>query len=118
MGKVVAAKHYLRAWVYVVAGARPGALLGDSDAEALCIASTNQEGSPPKEETTRIVSGYKRPVLTKIKTKKGQDDKASIRTKAKTDIGDSKAVTNLGDSHQDRHRAGDKTKTENDNGDS
>ena len=145
MGKVVAAKHYLRApglagymdtkemfkttlttasgastrtWVYVVAGARPEALLGDSDAEALGIASTNQEESPPKEETTRIVSRYKRPVLTEIKTKKGQDDEAGVRTKAETNIGDSKAMTNLGDSHQDRHRAGDKTKTETYNGDS
>ena len=27
-------------------------------------------------------------------------------------------MTNLGDSHQDRHRAGDKTKTETNNGDS
>ena len=132
--------------MYVVAGARPGALLGDSDAEALGITSTNQEGSPPKEgqegknhedvnntsipamlrspdkvvsterppyrkvktkgkeETTRIVSGYKRPVLTEIKTKKWQDDEASVRTKAETNIGDSKAVTNLGDSHQDGQR--------------
>ena len=48
-----------------------------------------------KEETTRIVNGYKRPVLTKIKTKKGQDNEASVRTKAETNIGDSKAVTNL-----------------------
>ena len=51
-----------RTSVYVVAEARPEVLLGDSDTEALGIASTNQEGSPPKEETTRIVSRYKRPV--------------------------------------------------------
>ena len=90
----------------MVAGARPEALLGDSDTEALGIASSNQEGSPPKEgqegknledvnnasiparlrkagkevitekppphkvktkgkeETTRIVNGYKRLVFT------------------------------------------------------
>ena len=76
MGKVVAAKNYLRVkgsagymdtkgmfkttlttasgastrtWVYVVTGARLEAHLGDRDAEALGIGSTNQEGSPPKE---------------------------------------------------------------------
>ena len=32
-----------------------------------------------KEETTRIVNGYKRPVFTEIKTKKGQDNKVKIR---------------------------------------
>ena len=76
MGKVVAANNYLRekglagymdtkrmlkttlttargastrTWVYVVTGARLEALLGDHDAEAIGIGSTNQEGSPPKE---------------------------------------------------------------------
>jgi hypothetical protein len=75
MGKVVAAKRYLRArgssgyldtkgmvkttltaasggskrtWVYVVAGARPEAILGDHDAEDLCIVSSNLEGRPPE----------------------------------------------------------------------
>jgi hypothetical protein len=73
MGKVVAAKSYLRAWgsnnyldtkgmfktnlttasgatkrtwVYVVAGARPEPLLGDQDAEDLGIVSFNPEGHP------------------------------------------------------------------------
>ena len=73
MGKVVAAKSYLRAWgsnnyldtkgmfktnlttasgatkrtwVYVVAGARPEPLLGDHDAKDLGIISFNPEGRP------------------------------------------------------------------------
>ena len=77
MGKVVAAKSYLRAWgsseyldtkgmfkttlttasgaskrtwVYVVAGARPEPLLGDHDAEDLGIISFNPEGCSPEEE--------------------------------------------------------------------
>ena len=77
MGKLVAAKSYLRAWgstdyldtkgmfkttlttasgatkrtwVYVVAGARPEPLLGDHDAEDLGIVSFNPEGRAPKEE--------------------------------------------------------------------
>ena len=44
--------------------------------------------------------------------------RAGDMTKAETDIGDSKAVTNLGDSHQDGHRAGVATKAETDSGDS
>ena len=32
-----------------------------------------------KEETTRIVNGYKRPVFTETKTKKGQEDVLKIR---------------------------------------
>ena len=39
-------------------------------------------------------------------------------TKAETDIGDSKAVTNHGDSYQDGHRESDKTKAETNSGDS
>ena len=44
--------------------------------------------------------------------------RAGVRTKAETDIGDSKAVTKLGDSHQDGHRAGVKTKAVTNIGDS
>ena len=117
-GNCTASGASTRTSVYVVAEARPEVLLGDSDTEALGIASTNQEGSPPKEETTRIVSRYKRPVLTKIKTKKGQDNEAGVRAKAETNISDSKAMTNLGNSQHYRHRASDKTKTETDNSDS
>ena len=48
-----------------------------------------------------------------------QDEhRAGARTKAATDIGDSKAVTNHGDSHQDGHREGVKTKAETNSGDS
>ena len=77
MGKVVAARSYLRStgsteyldtkgmfkttltsasgatkrtWVYVVEGARTKALLGDHDAEDLGIVSLNSEGRTPKEE--------------------------------------------------------------------
>ena len=77
MGKVVAAKHYLRAtgsagymdtkgmfkttlttasgastrtWVYVVAGAGPGPLLGNHDAEDLNITNSNPKGRPTEEE--------------------------------------------------------------------
>ena len=39
-------------------------------------------------------------------------------TKAETDIGDSKAVTNRGDSHQDGHRDRFMTKAKNDISDS
>ena len=40
-----------------------------------------------------------------------QDEhRAGAMTKAKTDIGDSKAGTSRGDPHQDGHREGDKTK--------
>ena len=39
------------------------------------------------------------------------------RTKAENDIGDSKAVTNRGDSHQDGHRASVRTKAETNMGD-
>ena len=38
-------------------------------------------------------------------------------TKAKNDIGNSEAVTNRGDSHQDGHRASVRTKAETDIGD-
>ena len=78
MGKVVAARSYLRAWgsteyldtkgmfkttlttasgatkrnwVYVVAGSRPEPLLGDHNAEDLSIVSFNPEGRAPEEET-------------------------------------------------------------------
>ena len=44
--------------------------------------------------------------------------RAGVKTKAKTDSCNSKAVTNLGDSHQDRHRAGVMTKAKTDGGDS
>ena len=77
MGKVLAARSYLRAWgsteyldtkgmfkttlttarratkrtwVYVVAGARPEPLLGDHDAEDLGIVSFKPEGRAPEEE--------------------------------------------------------------------
>ena len=77
MGKVVAARRYLRAWgstdfldtkgmfkttlttasgatkrtwVYVVAGARPELLLGDHEAEELGIVSFNPEGRAREEE--------------------------------------------------------------------
>ena len=83
MGKLVAAKSYLRAWgsteyldtkgmfkttlttargatkrtwVYVVAGARPEPLLGDHDAEDLGIIAFNPDGGAPKEEDVNKVS--------------------------------------------------------------